>query len=451
MDLPLFLQKYDTRVPRYTSYPTAPYFSNAVTAEVYKTWLADLPRDEPISLYVHVPFCEQLCLYCGCNTAVVRKEAPRLSYAEAVCREIGLVAEALGHCPRVVHIHWGGGTPTALPAESLTRIMRLLRGAFEVADDAEIAVELDPRHLPEDRLVALAEMGVTRASLGVQDFAPAVQQAVGRVQSYEMTENVAKRLRAMGINSLNVDLMYGLPLQTVDSVIETTKQTLDLGPDRVAVFGYAHVPWMKRHQALMPEAHMPNAPERFAQRQATEKVLTEAGYSTIGLDHFAKPDDGLAKAAAQGNMQRNFQGYTSDSAKVLLGFGASSIGSLPQGYVQNAPKVVDYTAALRKNHLPVEKGIAFSADDKLRGEVIQELMCRAQVDLAAVASRHGADVADLLKSKPKLEPMEQDGLIRWHDTTVEVTQEGRPFVRSVAAAFDAYAGSGGSARHSKAI
>jgi oxygen-independent coproporphyrinogen-3 oxidase len=450
MDLPQILQKYDTRVPRYTSYPTAPYFSHAVNADVYEQWLAELPRDAPISLYLHVPFCEQLCLYCGCNTAVVRKEAPRLSYAEAVCREIELVAKALGHCPRVTHIHWGGGTPTALPAQSLTRIMRLLRGAFEVADDAEIAVELDPRHLPEDRLTALAEMGVTRASLGVQDFAPAVQQAVGRVQSYEMTETVAKRLRGMGIGSLNVDLMYGLPLQTVESVIETTRRTLELEPDRVAVFGYAHVPWMKRHQSLMPEAGMPDAPQRFAQRAATEQVLTEAGYATIGLDHFAKPTDGLARAAAAGAMQRNFQGYTSDSAKVLLGFGASSIGSLPQGYVQNAPKVVDYTAALRRNRLPVEKGIAFSADDRLRGEVIQELMCRSQVDLADVASRHGADVGELLKSKPKLESMEQDGLISWHGTTVEVTPQGRPFVRSVAAAFDAYNHTGG-ARHSKAI
>jgi oxygen-independent coproporphyrinogen-3 oxidase len=450
MDLPHILRKYDTRVPRYTSYPTAPYFSHSVDAALYASWLADLPEDEPISLYLHVPFCEQLCLYCGCNTAVVRKEAPRLSYAEAVCREIELVAKAINHCPRVTHIHWGGGTPTALPAESLTRIMRLLRGAFEVAEDAEIAVELDPRHLPEDRLVALAAMGVTRASLGVQDFAPAVQQAVGRVQSYEMTETVAKRLRGMGINSLNVDLMYGLPLQTVESVIETTQQTLELQPDRVAVFGYAHVPWMKRHQALMPESALPNAPERFAQRQATEQVLTDAGYTTIGLDHFARPDDGLARAAAAGAMQRNFQGYTSDSAKVLLGFGASSIGSLPQGYAQNAPKVVDYVAALRRNQLPVEKGIAFSADDRLRGDVIQELMCRSAVNLAEVAGRHGADVQELLKSKPKLESMEQDGLICWNGTTVEVTPQGRPFVRSVAAAFDAYNQTGG-ARHSKAI
>ena len=450
MDLPQILQKYDTRVPRYTSYPTAPYFSHAVNAERYAGWLADLPRDEPISLYLHVPFCEQLCLYCGCNTAVVRKEAPRLSYAEAVCREIELVSAALGFCPRVSHIHWGGGTPTALPAVSLTRIMHLLRGAFEVAADAEIAVELDPRHLPEDRLAALAEMGVTRASLGVQDFAPAVQKAVGRIQSYEMTEDVANRLRSLGIRSLNVDLMYGLPLQTVESVIETTKQTLELQPDRVAVFGYAHVPWMKRHQSLMPEAGLPDAPQRFAQRAATEQVLLDAGYAAIGLDHFAKPEDGLAQAAAGGKMQRNFQGYTSDTAKVLLGLGASSIGSLPQGYVQNAPKVVDYVAALRRNHLPVEKGIAFSADDKLRGEVIQELMCRSQVDLAEVAGRHGADVGELLKSKPKLASMEEDGLIAWNGTVVEVTAEGRPFVRSVAAAFDAYSHTGG-ARHSKAI
>lgn len=443
--------RYDGRVPRYTSYPTAPHFSAAVDGARYKQWLAAIPPDAPLSIYLHVPFCEELCLYCGCNASVVRQTAPRLVYADALCHEIRMVADAIGHRPRVTHIHWGGGTPTALPAVSLRAIMDLLRSRFDIAADAEIAIELDPRHLPADRLAAFPAMGVNRVSLGVQDFEPAVQQAIHRIQSFETTQDVATQVRAHGITSLNLDLMYGLPLQTTESVAATARQALALNPDRIAVFGYAHVPWMKRHQALLPEGQLPGTLERFAQLQAVERVLREAGYTAIGLDHYARPDDSLARAAAEGTMRRNFQGYTTDDAPTLLAFGASAIGALPQGYAQNAAKTPAYIAAIRAGGLPVERGLALTADDRFRADIIQHIMCEGHVDLPAIAEAHGSDTACLAAAAPRLNDLAHDGLIHWTGTQIDVVPAGRPFVRAVAAAFDAYLTTGGAAAHARAI
>jgi oxygen-independent coproporphyrinogen-3 oxidase len=450
MNIASLLEKYDTRVPRYTSYPTAPHFSPAVSPSLYTAWLAELPAQQPLSLYLHVPFCEQLCLYCGCNTSVVRRNAPRVAYTEAMAREMDMVADAIGRRPRVTHIHWGGGTPTSLLAESLQALMRKLRHRFDVAADAEIAVELDPRHLPDDRLQALADIGITRASLGVQDFAPEVQQAVGRVQSQALTQSVADRLRRIGIESINLDLMYGLPYQTEATVAATARQALDLQPDRIAVFGYAHVPWMKRHQRLLPECALPSATQRYAQREAVARTLQAAGHVPIGLDHFARLDDKLARAASTGALRRNFQGYTEDAAPVLIGFGASAIGSLPLGYAQNQTRVPDYAAAIERGELPVARGIAITADDRLRREVIEQIMCRLNADLVAIAATHGANPAALLKAAPRLASMREDGLIRWNGRVVEVTPAGRPFVRSVAAAFDTYLAAG-EQRHASAV
>jgi len=450
MDIANFLARYDTRVPRYTSYPTAPHFSPAVTPDLYRSWLAALPSGEPVSLYLHVPFCEQLCFYCGCNTAVARREGPRIAYAEALIREIALGAAAIVRRPRVTHIHWGGGTPTALPARSLRHIMAELRATFDIDPNAEIAIELDPRHLQDDRLAALADMGVTRASLGVQDFEPAVQEAVGRIQSFPLTKSVADKLRAQGITALNVDLMYGLPHQTSQSVLETANLALQLEPDRVAVFGYAHVPWMKRHQKLMPEAALPGPVERYAQREAMEQAIVAAGYTTIGLDHFARPGDALSEAAGRGSMHRNFQGYTTDTAPTLIGFGASAIGSLPQGYTQNATNLPEYRGAISRGRLPVARGIAISPDDRLRRDVIEQIMCRLHVDLREIAAAHGADPGALIQAARRLAPMQEDGLIKWNGSVVEVLPAGRPFVRSVAAAFDTYL-QVGTARHAAAI
>ena len=450
MNTPALIAKYDRRVPRYTSYPTAPHFSPAVTSADYAGWLGALEDDAALSLYLHVPFCASLCLFCACHTSVVHRPEPLESYGKTLLTEIQLVTSAIGRRLKVRHIHWGGGTPTALPPALMRDVMRSLRMHFDVTPDAEVAVEVDPRELSDASLHALGEMGTTRASLGVQDFDPLVQQTVHRVQDFDLTAACAERLRGVGVGSINLDLIYGLPHQTQRGVAATVEQALRIVPDRVAVFGYAHVPWMKKHQALLPEDALPNAAERFAQRETVEAVITAAGYEAIGLDHFARPDDALATAAANARLKRNFQGYTTDDAPVLLGLGASSIGSLPQGYVQSLPSIPAWRDAVRAGALPVARGIAMTDTDRLRRAVIETLMCHNEVDLRAVASRHDADAASLMDAAPALQEMAHDGLVHWDGMHVAVTPAGRPFVRAVAAAFDTYLAAG-VGRHSAAV
>jgi oxygen-independent coproporphyrinogen-3 oxidase len=450
MDITDLIAKYDRRVPRYTSYPTAPHFSRAVDGTAYAGWLAALPQQAELSLYLHVPFCASLCLFCACHTTVTRRPEPLAAYTRDLLAEIDLVAAAIGRTAPVRHVHWGGGSPTALPPAALLAVMQRLRTRFDIPPDAEVAVEIDPRTLTPEGVEGLAAMGVNRVSLGVQDFDPQVQQAINRHQSLEVTATCAERLRAAGIGSINLDLIYGLPYQTVDGVTETVRQALTLDPDRAAVFGYAHVPWMKKHQALLPEAALPGTANRFAQRQAVEATLTGHGYHAIGLDHFARPDDRLAQAAAQGRMKRNFQGYTTDEAPVLLGLGASSIGSLPQGYVQNEPGVPAWRDAIQAGRLPTARGVAMTPADRLRRDVIEQIMCSLAVDLRATAARHGTDLAALMDAAPALQDLARDGLIDWQGERVSVTTLGRPFVRGVAAAFDTYLRPDG-ARHSAAV
>ena len=444
------LAKYDRLVPRYTSYPTAPHFSPAVTPADYAGWLGALPEDAPLSLYLHVPFCASLCLFCACHTTVVNQRAPLQAYADTLLMEIELLARTIGRRQRVQHIHWGGGTPTSLPPTAMADIATRLRAYFDVADDAEIAVEIDPRTLSTASLDAMAAMGTTRASLGVQDFDPKVQAAIGRIQDFALTERCAMGLRGAGIRSLNLDLIYGLPHQTVDGIRDTVRQALALRPDRVAVFGYAHVPWMKKHQALIPDAALPGPAERFAQREAAELAIAEAGYIGIGLDHFALPDDALARASESGHLKRNFQGYTTDVAPVLLGLGASSIGSLPQGYVQNLPSVPAWRDAIRAGTLPIARGIATTEDDRLRRDIIEQIMCGFAVDLTETAARHDANPIALMDAAPALQDMQRDGLIDWDGYRVAVRPEGRPFVRNVASAFDTWL-QPGAGRHSAAV
>ena len=446
--------RYDGRAPRYTSYPTAPHFSPAVGAQSYAGWLGELPPDVPLSIYLHVPFCDRLCYYCGCNTSVVRLDSSRRSYAALLEREIATVAAFIGRRARVAHVHFGGGTPTSLPGDRLSALMAQIRALFAVDADAEVAIELDPTTLPKDRREALGEMGVTRISLGVQDLNPEVQKAIGRTQSYEQTEACAQAARALGVASLNLDLIYGLPLQTEDSVAATARRALDLGADRVAVFGYAHVPWMKKHQALIPEESLPGAAERFAQQRAIHRVLTEeGGYIPVGLDHYARPGDAMAEASQSRQLRRGFQGYTTDGAPALIGFGASAIGALPQGYVQNAPTAAAYGKAIEAGGLATVRGIAVSADDRLRREIIERLMCDLEVDLVAAARAHRADAAPLLaEAQGALGRFVEDGLARWDGQRIAVTEKGRPFLRSIAVLFDAYLKPDeGAPRHSRAV
>ncbi len=447
---PDLIARYDQRIPRYTSYPTAPHFSNEVGPATAAQWLAGLPAGMAASLYLHVPFCAELCLYCGCHTTVARRYAPVAAYVELLEREIALVAERLTHPVDVRHIHWGGGTPTILKGSDLKRIMARLREVFRVGPTAEIAIEIDPRTVTPAHIETLAGSGFNRASLGVQSFEPLVQQTIRRIQSFEETARVADWLRHAGIEGVNLDLMYGLPYQTVENVVATVERSLSLDPDRVSLFGYAHVPWMKRHQALLPEDVMPNAEERFAQCEAAAARLVEAGYVRVGLDHFAKPDDPMAEALKAGDLKRNFQGYTTDAAPVLIGFGASAISSYPQGYAQNTSSTPEYRKAVLAGELATARGLALTEEDRLRREVIERLMCDLAVDLGEVCRRHGIAPDHFGPELAAVDRLAGEGLARREGVRVSVPEEARPLVRVLCAAFDARL-SASAGRHARAI
>jgi oxygen-independent coproporphyrinogen-3 oxidase len=369
---------------------------------------------------------------------VARRYGPIEAYVELLEREIALVGRHLGVRGKAVHVHWGGGTPTMLAAADFQRIMRSLRGIARIGADCEVAIEIDPRTLRRELVPVLADAGVTRASLGVQDFDERVQRAVGRLQSYDQTARAAERLRRAGIASINLDLIYGLPFQTADSVAATARQALALDPDRVALFGYAHVPWMKKHQRLLPEHALPNTSERLAQARAAAAVLGSAGYQSIGLDHFAKAGDLLVKRQRDKRLHRNFQGYTTDEASTLLGFGTSAIGMLTQGYVQNAASTVAYREAILSGALATARGRELTAEDRLRGAIIERLMCNLEVDVAEVAAAHGRKLDDLAPELANLALFAEQGLLAICAGTITVAEHARPFVRNVCAVFDAY-------------
>lgn len=446
--------KYDVKVPRYTSYPTAPHFNGSVDAARYRSWLAELDPTLPLSLYFHIPFCDEMCWFCGCYTKVVRQYQPIRDYLAVLHDEIRLVAGSLPGRFRARHLHWGGGSPTMLTPEDWTALVAVLRTTFILDADAELACELDPRETTEAYVAALAKAGVNRVSIGVQDFDPDVQAAINRRQPFAVVERVCAWLRAHGIARINLDLMYGLPHQTTAKVAAMVEHALRLAPSRVALFGYAHVPWMKSHQKLIDERALPGAGERLDQLTVAARLLAAAGYEAIGLDHFARPDDGLAVACAEGRLRRNFQGYTADDAGVLLGFGASAIGALPAGYAQNHAPLRAYADAIAHGTLPIARGIALGAADRLRRDIIEELMCTLAVDLDAVCRRHGTGLAPFADALARLQPLAADGLVVVEDARITVTAAGRPFVRLAAAAFDAYLDRGqeqGTVRHSRAV
>lgn len=445
------LQKYGMRnVPRYTSYPTAPHFHEDIDAEVYKHWLGALDTSESLSLYLHVPFCKQLCWYCGCAMQVARKYGPVSEYARVLEREIETVSGHIRQPGMVRHIHWGGGSPNRLNAHDFSSLMAVLRDRFPVAEDAEIAIEIDPRSLDDSLVEAYALAGITRASLGLQDFTPAVQAAINRAQPFELVAKHVAALRAAGVHALNFDLMYGLPYQGVSDAVRSVEMALTLEPNRVAVFGYAHVPWMRKHQNLIPTDALPGPEIRRDQAMAMTEALLSKGYVQIGLDHFARPDDTMAKAFESGALKRNFQGYTTDDASTLIGFGASSIGALPDGYIQNIADTRLYEKSVRETGLAVSRGIAVNADDRLRRRVIEDLMCDGKADIAALCAEAGINTAALLDSQEPLKEMQTDGLLNWDGKILEINSPGRPYVRVVASCFDAYLKTG-KARHSGAV
>ncbi|MGC9270409.1 oxygen-independent coproporphyrinogen III oxidase [Acidiphilium sp.] len=454
MERSALLARHDRRLPRYTSYPTAPHFGGDVGNGAVRRWLGAIAPGTRLSLYVHVPFCEQMCWFCGCNTSVVHSVGALERYAAAVQCEIERVADAIGQRLSVAHVHWGGGTPTSLPPALMRAIDRTMRRCFAFDGETEVAIEIDPRTLPETAVADFAALGIGRASLGVQDFAPAVQDAIGRHQTLEQTRAAADAARQAGATSINLDLVYGLPHQTIASLEATIAAVLTLDPDRIALFGYAHVPWMQKRQQVLAERALPDTAERFAQQDRAATLLVAAGYRRIGLDHFAKPRDRMAEAARTGRLARNFQGYTVDEGDVLLGFGASSIGALPQGYVQNLTRTADYLAAIEAGDLAVARGFALDAEDRLRRQIIERIMCDCTVDVAGLAAAAGLDVARFDAALPQLDRLAADGLLVREGWVITLPETARPFLRHAAACFDAYldaSAAPGVARHAAAI
>ncbi|MEI4473507.1 oxygen-independent coproporphyrinogen III oxidase [Frigidibacter sp. MR17.24] len=433
----LRLGLFDARVPRYTSYPTAPHFSAAIGAGEFGDWIAAVPAGAAISLYLHVPFCRRLCWFCACRTQGTKSDEPVRAYVEVLLAEVALLRERLAPGVRLARLHWGGGTPTLLGAPEITRLAAAITEAVPPTEDWEFSVEIDPNEIDAARLDALAAAGMNRASIGVQDFDPEIQHLIGREQSYGVTAAAVAGLRARGIASLNADILYGLPNQSPARIAASVQQLLSLSPDRVALYGYAHVPWMARRQQMIPSESLPTPEERLALFETARALFTWDGYDEIGIDHFARPHDGLARAAREGRLRRNFQGYTEDAAPVLIGLGASSISRFPQGYAQNAPATSDHQRAVREGRFSTARGHLFTPEDRLRARMIEAVMCDFRIDSAELTEAFGATPAQLSalyaeawRAFPEMVEITGAGLV--------VPERARPLTRMIARCFDAY-------------
>jgi oxygen-independent coproporphyrinogen-3 oxidase len=438
---------FDARVPRYTSYPTAPQFGAGVGPADFAGWIRAIAPGSEISLYLHVPFCRRLCWFCACRTQGTSSDGPVRAYAEVLKAEIALLSQALPPGVTLSRLHWGGGTPTMLAPDLIRDLSAAIFAVTPLAKGGEFSVEIDPDEIDTARLDALVGAGMNRASIGVQDFDPEIQAAIGREQSYELTARVAEMIRAQGVTSLNADILFGLPHQTASRISATTRQLLSLNPDRVALYGYAHVPWMSRRQQLIPSDTLPTPQERLGLFETAAHLFQREGYEAIGIDHFARPGDGLARAAREGRLRRNFQGYTDDAAPVLIGLGASSISRFPQGYAQNASGTSDHTKAIRAGAFSTHRGHGFTAEDRLRGRIIEALMCDFAVDFAELEAGYGMvrarDIGQFRRAAAAF-----GDLVVLTEDRFAIIPEGRALTRIVARMFDAY---DTGAKHSAAI
>ncbi|WP_112310657.1 oxygen-independent coproporphyrinogen III oxidase [Pseudogemmobacter bohemicus] len=439
---------FDAKVPRYTSYPTAPHFQGGFGAGEFVSWLGQIPAGSRISLYLHVPFCRRLCWFCACRTQGTQSEDPVIAYAQTLRDEIALLARHLPEKITLSRLHWGGGTPTLLPPDEIRRLADAIFSVVPMAPGGEFSVEIDPNEADDARLDALARAGMNRASIGVQDFDPEIQKAIGRNQSYELTKRIADGLRARGIGSLNADILYGLPHQDKLRIADSVQKLLSLGPDRVALYGYAHVPWMSRRQQLIPSDSLPTPQERLALFETARALFAADGYDEIGIDHFALPADGLSQTWKEGRLRRNFQGYTDDQSGVLVGLGASSISRFPQGYAQNAPATAAYTKAIREGRFSVSKGHVFQGEDLLRGRIIEALMCDFRVSGAGLIRDYGASPARLATLFKAAEERFGD-MVTLQNGDLLIPDQARPLTRMIARMFDEY--DSAKAQHSAAV
>ncbi|HYN23146.1 MAG TPA: oxygen-independent coproporphyrinogen III oxidase [Thermoanaerobaculia bacterium] len=438
------LRKYDRPGPRYTSYPTAPQFEDGFGHTDYVRLLEQSAEtDNPLSLYVHIPFCAHRCFFCGCNVTVSHDRTWGRRYLPLVAREMEIVSERLAaHRREVVQIHWGGGTPTFLPPEDLAELMLLIRRNFRISKDCEIGVEVDPRECSPAHLDVFAEAGVNRLSMGLQELDPQVQKAVNRVQTLDQTWGVLEGARRRGLQSVNLDLIYGLPFQTPERFAATMREVVKMAPDRLALFNFAYLPAAIPHQRALDAAALPSPDAKLRMLEEAIAALTKLDYVFIGMDHFARPQDPLAQALRDRTLTRNFQGYSTCAKTDLVGFGVSSIGEVGGGYAQNSKSIAEYGAALQNDRLPVCRGLALTSEDHLRRDVIQRLMCHFGLDKRDVERRYEIDSFDryFAAEIEELVPMVRDDLVEMGADRIEITPLGRLLVRNVAMAFDAYLG-----------
>ncbi|WP_299849103.1 oxygen-independent coproporphyrinogen III oxidase [uncultured Roseovarius sp.] len=428
---------FDAKVPRYTSYPTAPHFNRDVDAAKYTSWIEAIQPGSQISLYVHVPFCRRLCWFCACRTQGTQSDKPVRAYLETLKSELRKLAEHLPEGVTLSRLHWGGGTPTLLSPAMMEELAGAIRDVAPFTVQTEFSVEIDPNEIDGARLDALAASGMNRASIGVQDFDEEIQQSIGRLQGYDITRDAVEAIRERGVTSLNADILYGLPHQTGARITESVQKLLSLNPDRVALYGYAHVPWMAKRQQLIPSDALPTPEERLELYDTARKLFLWDGYAEIGIDHFATSDDGLSVAQKSGQLRRNFQGYTDDTAEVLIGVGASSISRFPQGYAQNAPATGAHTGAIREGRFSTARGHAFTAEDRMRSRMIETLMCDFRIDAEEIQTRFNVPKTELSKILGQTAKA-FDGLLDHDQHGLSIPPEARPLTRMIARSLDAY-------------
>jgi oxygen-independent coproporphyrinogen III oxidase len=439
---PQVIRRFDVNGPRYTSYPTADRFVEAFGSAAYRNWLGRRTvggSGRPLSLYVHIPFCNTICYYCACNKIITKDHGRSAKYIKYLGKEIAMQSAALDGNGDVIQLHWGGGTPTFLAHDEMKRLMDLINSHFKLLPGGEYSIEVDPRKVDRETVKLLAELGFNRMSVGVQDFEPAVQQAVNRIQSLEETQLVIESAREFGFKGISVDLIYGLPKQNVISFNHTLDEVLKLSPDRLSIYNYAHLPALAKPQRRIHESELPSADAKLQILQLAIRRLTDAGYVFIGMDHFAKPDDELAVAQRQGRLHRNFQGYSTHAEADLLAFGVSAIGKVGPTYCQNYRTLDEYYDALDRNELPVMRGLELTADDLLRRSIIQALMCHFELSIESVEIAHLIDFKSYFADElAALREMEQAGLLSIDSQWITVEPKGRMLVRVIAMAFDRY-------------
>jgi oxygen-independent coproporphyrinogen-3 oxidase len=439
---PELLEKYDRPGPRYTSYPTAPHFSPEFDEAAYLERLETVSKraKEPLSMYVHLPFCEARCTFCGCNVVISPRRGPEQAYLEAVEAELDLLGDALAQRKSLNQLHWGGGTPTYLSPDQCRQLFGAISSRFKLTPDAEVALEIDPCVTTMEHLSVLRDLGFNRLSMGLQDLDPAVQKAVQRVQPLELTREHVEEARRLGFSSVNIDLIYGLPRQTEESFRKTVRRVIDaLNPDRVACFSYAHVPWIKPHQRQLEGSSLPSGWEKFRLFAGAAEEFIAAGYRFVGFDHFARPDDELSKALDEDRVHRNFMGYTVQPALDQIGVGVTSIGDVAGAYAANQKKLAGYQRTVFDGRLPIDRGVRRSPEDELRREVINSIICSLKLDLGSIGERFSIEPRQHFSSSlAAMEGMAKDGLVEIDDAGLEVTDRGRFFLRNICMPFDDY-------------